>query len=686
MNDIRKILIEIKETQSFEKLEPLKKSSVWKKMPLEERNLLAQLLVLQGSHQLSDGNQLVLDSFKTACKISEDNPEILIQQAEILSSYRDNMRCLLLACDLLNRALDKNPHLVKAWILRAVILTDVGLFENEASYFDESNQDYEKAYTLLYSSNQQIDQGVFFWNWGCTLSSLGKLSGEPQDFHQAVEKYHKAYDAGCRNVQFYLDFGLSYADLASLLDKQEYYIEALNLFNLAIQSDPTVFEGWFNQGCCLQCLLEFGFSEDLFLQAEKSFEKAAEINPNYSHLWLNWGQLESVIAKSRRNIPKLQSSLAKLTKAYEIDPYDPLILNNMAEILLFLGSREEKLELLHAARDKIADSLELQADDPSTWYLFGSCFNEMGHYFDDESYYHQAIEKFQYGISITEQHPLLWYGIALSHFAIGELTEKKSFYEKSIRYCSKVIESAGEGFPQFWNDWGVALLKLAELSEDPAYVERAIEKFEKALRQPIDNLTPEEFELEWAYNYGSAYDLLGELTMDSFYFEKAVQILTHVITLDPHYANARYNLALALSHQAEAQLDIELYQKSIEHFQYLINEEIEDELIHLDYAMALTDLGLLIDDVNDPEPAHILYKEAENHFMQAAALGNTQAYYQLAGLYSITGHHDQSMHYLQKSRTYQSLPSIEDLLHDEWLEAIRHTPSFRQFINELSSK
>ena len=652
MSHIRKTLIEIQQSQSFDQLEPFKHPSVWKDMPGEERVLLARLLVLQGAHQLSQGDHQVLASFDIASQISSNNPEILVQQGAILLSHRENMRCLSLASQVFARALEADPSLLQAWILRASALTEIGLFENEASFFNESHQHFEKAFFLLNSSQESIDLADFFWKWGFCLASLGKLSGEPLDFHQSIEKFHRANESGCRSAQFYLDFGHSFADLAALLEKPEYFAEALKLFHQAVNCDLTAFDGWYNQACCLQCLIEFNHHDHLFEEAERSFERAAEINPDSSQLWLNWGQLETTIGKSKRDLRKLESSLEKFSKAYQIDPGHPQILNSWAETVLFLGSQEERLDLLQAARAKILTSLEIHPEDPHTWYLYGSCLNELGRYFNNEESYHQAIEKFQYGLSLTRQHPLLWYGLALAHFALGELTEQQSYYEKAVRHCARVIECGGAGFAQFWNDWGVALLKLAEMSEQPSHVELAIEKFERALKQPVENLEGEDVDLEWVYNYGSAYDLLGELTDDPAHCEKAVQILTQVVQLDPDYTHARYNLALALSHLGEFLFDVELYQKAIDHFQYLLGNDSEDEMIHLDYGMSLTNLGLLIQDANHPEPAHALFKLAENHLMQAAALGNTQAYYQLAGLYSITGHLDQAMHYLERSQSY----------------------------------
>jgi tetratricopeptide (TPR) repeat protein len=224
------------------------------------------------------------------------------------------------------------------------------------------------------------------------------------------------------------------------------------------------------------------------------------------------------------------------------------------------------------------------------------------------------------------------------------------------------------------------------MTQQASYVEMAIEKFERALKQPLQNVEGDDLDLEWVYNYSCAYDLLGDLKEEPHHFEKAVQIFTQILQLDPHYTMARYNLALALSHLGDAMFDVEHYHKAIEQFQQLLDQDPEDDMIHLDFGMSLTNLGLLVHDVHHPERSQALYRQAEGHLMQAAALGNTQAYYQLAGLYSITEHYGQAMHYLERAQFCETLPGIEDLLHDEWLEGLRQTPSFRQFINQLSSR
>lgn len=681
-----KILVEILETETFDRLDPFKKPAVWTKMTSDERELLARLLVLQGSRQLEKGDSIGLECFASANEISSHSPDILYRQALVLSSYRENISCLKFSAQTLQTAVEKKSQFFNAWYLLADVLTDIAHFEEESSCFIEADQKFENAYFLLEESQEAVDSAEFFRKWGLCLVGLGKTSGEPLDYHRAIEKYRQAYALGCHNVQFLNEYGMCLVDLAQLLDNGHYFEEALVFFEEAVALAPNAFDGWYNQGCCFIHLGLWKDDRGVFEQANQAFIQAVELNADQSMLWYKWGVLDATLGKLTRDGQKFESSLLKFARALELDPGNPQILNYWGESELLMGAQEERVDLIESARTKILNSLEIQSDDPHSWYLYGSTLNELGHYYGEEEYYHQAIEKFRYGLSICRHHSLLCYGMALSNFALGELTNQQAFLEKSMRYCARVIEYDGEVFPQFWNDWGVVLLKMGEITEQSSYIEMAIAKFEQALKQPVQYVEGGDVDLEWIYNYGCAFDLLGEIQEEPQFFEKAIQVLSQVVHVDPSYYRARFNLALAFSHFGELTNDIDAYQKGIEHFQILLEQEAEDEMVHLDYGVLLVNLALLVHDAHHPERSQNLYREAENHFMQAAILGNLQAYYQLAGLYSITGHTEQAMHYLEKAQFSDMLPGIEDLLHDDWLENLRSLPQFRDFVKSLMTK
>jgi tetratricopeptide (TPR) repeat protein len=683
MNPLLKILIDIKENQSFEELEPFKSATLWSSLAQEERLLLAHLFVMQGAHQLTQGSHQVLESFEIASRVAADDSAILLEQAAILGHYRENGRCLHLAYGLLDRVLRQNPYLFKAWCMQAQVLTWMGLFEDEATYFSEANQSFENAQTL--SNDKEEISAEFYWQWGFCLAALGVISGEPSDFHCANIKYDQAYALGCRHIDFLKDYGHNFIHLAHLLGQHDYFTKALQMFNQAICADPQSFDAWYHQACCIQSLGEFHREDKLLDQADSSFGVAVELNPTSATLWLKWGLLQISQGKLKYNTLKLEAGLEKLAKAHQLEPDHPEILVSWAETELFLGSQEERLDLLHSAEAKILSCLERQLENSDIWYLYGSCSYELGLYFDEDSYYLQAIEKFQYGLSLTKQNPLLWYGLALCHFALAELKEDKDAIEKSLIFYSRVVECGGD-FGHLWNDWGVALLKLGEMTQQVSLVELAIEKFERALKQPIREGEVVDIDLQWVYNYGCALDLLGDLTEESAYFEKAVDIFNQILELNSEFNQARFHLALALFHLGQSLSEVDYYQQAIQQFSHLLNQEAESDFIHLELGIVFIYFALLMKDNHHPEPSQELYRQAENHLIQAAALGNTLAYYQLAGLYSLTKCYDQAMHYLERAQFEGILPEVEELFHDEWLEGLRQMSLFQTFINELPSQ
>jgi tetratricopeptide (TPR) repeat protein len=181
-------------------------------------------------------------------------------------------------------------------------------------------------------------------------------------------------------------------------------------------------------------------------------------------------------------------------------------------------------------------------------------------------------------------------------------------------------------------------------------------------------------------------DFLGDYTEDAAYYEKAAEVLSKVLRIDPEYYHARYNLALALSHLGETSSDIHALQKANELFELLLEKDNEDEMAWNDWGLSLLHLAQLIEDPLNTELARKCFEEAENKFLHAAALGFTPAFYNLACLYSLNGNASTAMHYIERAELAGSLPPIEDLMHDDWLYFLRQTPTFRHFLSQLVIK
>jgi hypothetical protein len=83
---------------------------------------------------------------------------------------------------------------------------------------------------------------------------------------------------------------------------------------------------------------------------------------------------------------------------------------------------------------------------------------------------------------------------------------------------------------------------------------------------------------------------------------------------------------------------------------------------------------------------HPLYKDAEEKFVHAIALGSRLAFYNLSCLHSLNGNYALAMNFLERAEMCGTLPASEEILHDDWLEGLRSTPSFHKFLKQRKKK
>ena len=72
--------------------------------------------------------------------------------------------------------------------------------------------------------------------------------------------------------------------------------------------------------------------------------------------------------------------------------------------------------------------------------------------------------------------------------------------------------------------------------------------------------------------------------------------------------------------------------------------------------------------------------------MQAAKLGNAQAYYNLCCLFSLLGDYEKAMHFIRKADLFAALPPLEEIQADEWLDGLRDTSAFQEFVLALEQR
>lgn len=682
---LKKTLENILAEKDFDRLEFFKDAESWNSIPEKERELLSQLLVLQGEQQLKEGNNKVLSTFDLANSVSPNNPQLLLSQAKILVAQYEYIHCLLQAEKILKKVIHLAPTLFDAWHLWGITLINMGIFHAEPSYFQLASEKFARAQKILSDAGQKIT-GELLWNWGVCYSHQGKYSEEPIDYREGIEKFQEAIVQGLDDKKFWNDYGTILMDFGHLIRRNELILEAALYFRKAIALDPGYFEAWFKLALASQQIYQISGNDQLFREADESFEIASQLNSNNSMLWLKWALLYVDAGKHTKQLPLLNRSIDKFALANACEPDNPTTLSRWGEVLLFLGAHQENLIALREAQAKIAKSLEISPESFEIWHLYGSCLNELGYYFTDRALHQQAIEKFQRGLALNRKDPFLWHGLATAYIAIGEMDSNIEMLEIAVRYCAQAEEMSAHKIPQVWNDWGIALMKLAELSEEEHYIQLAVVKFEQAIRYHNEDPLAGPINPEWFYNFGCALDFLGDFEEDPRHHEQAIQVLTRVLELDPNYIYARFNLGLAFFHLGEVTLELECFQRAIDYFQEVLVQDNEDDMSWNEWGLALLHISQLMQDPAHPDLSHKLQEQAEAKFLHAIALGNTIALYNLARLYSLSGNISASLYFLERAHKQDSLPPLGELLHDDWLAPLQNTPAFRNFISYLTKK
>lgn len=672
-------------SNDFEQLMPFVEPKAWDAMSLSERELLGLLFIKQGEWQFKCGDQKMAESLELAAKVAPQSAVIFFRQALVYAAQGQNSGSLTAAGKALQQAIKLDPAFVKAWHSWGNVLVRLGVFYEELPYFYQADEKFAEAARLLGTGAES--ESTLYWHWGLCWFHIGKQAGEASDFFRALAKFRLAAKAGEDSAEFNLDFGNLLVDMGFLMkDNKDFFLDAIDRYHRYTELEPEQAAGWLNLACTYQRLYDITGQSDDFQAAGHCFLKAGEIAPHDPLVWHSWGQLCLHSAKINRQLDDVKSAIEKLKTAHQLDPENPQLLMLLGESQMLVASYAEDLESLHEAYGKINAALKALPNDPYAWSLAGACLSELGRYFASDSYYLQAIEKFEAGLKLDATHTALLHGMALAYYALGELLVESTMIEVSITFFQRLGEKQPELPLNLLNDWGVALMKLGEMTNGQSYIEEAAEKFELAINRHLALGSNADIDLEWLYNYGCAMDFLGDFHEESVYYEKAVQVLSHVLQTEPGYPHVRYNLALALFHLAELNADIDSFQRSIELFHEIVQLDPEDDMAWNDYGLTLLNLAVLTNDPVHIEKGCHYFEQAECKLRQAIALGNEYAFYNLACLYALTDNVPAALHYMERAAQGDALPDAEELMHDEWLEKLREQPAFRLIISRQLSK
>jgi tetratricopeptide (TPR) repeat protein len=623
-----------------------------------------------------------LDFFQQACQLNPDDPKLYFEQGLSLFEYgseEGREKTLLIASKKFKMATSLKLDYFNAWHLWAITLYHLGKAFKEYHYFAEAEEKLQKAMELMHDQSKDILADLY-WDFGNIKAEVAHHSGEALDWQISLESFQKASTLQKQfPAEFWNQFGYSCLQLAKCINDVRLCVKSIHCFKHAISNTSDCYEGWQNLSKALQHLYQYTHDEDHFSQANECFTACAQIQPFDANQWLDWAIFLCSIGKRSHDVKKLRSSIEKCHKAYTCDSSNPIVLSTWGEALAMIGELTERIDLIHEGQNKISQALELANDIPAVWNSYGHCLNSFGRYFSDFDYHYQAIEKFQQGLSIDRTCHHLWHSIAQTYSHIGHTESDIDALEKSIRFFTKAIDLQPHN-SYYHFEYAASLSKLGELSHDQKWLESSFPQFEKALhiQKNAVYLHP-----DWLFQYARTLDLYGDFHEEETYYNKAVEIFSHVLMIDPDFPQIHYHLALTFSHLGELHGEIDNFYRALHYFKLAFKHDEENDQIILDLGITLINVAQHTSDSTEAEQC---YRDAEMRLTAAAKAGNLQAYYHLACLYSLLAQIEKAVDFLKKAECYDALPPIEEVLQDEWLDLARCSDEFKEFLSQLEKK
>jgi tetratricopeptide (TPR) repeat protein len=649
----------------------------------DERHQMASYFLTQGERMLLKGDITGLNLFDHAAELDGCNPELFYRQGLALfeySSEEGREKALLLAGKKFKTAAALCPDYFEAWQVWGMTLSLLGNTYHEHHYYLEAEEKLEKAIAL--SENQSSDLlAELYWDYGVVWTRIGEHSGEAVDLQKALEAFQKAtQNHEMLSPEFWNDHGIACMQMASLISDIRLNVKAVGCFKHAISLSISSYEGWIYLAAALETLYLQTHDEDHFTQANECYSAAVHLRPNDTDLWIKWAAFLCESGRRTSDLKRLRSSIEKCQRAYALDQTLPRISAIWAEALALIGELMERIDFINEAQNKMSEALDLadEEKDAHIWYSYGMCLNAFARYFEDPDYYYQAIEKFQYGLSIDRTSHFLWYAIAKAYSTAGILTGDAADLEKAIRFYSKALDL--KTCITYTVEHAIALTLFGEMKEDPKALEEAVSKFEYVLSAQKNALY---IYPEWFFHYAKALDLLGESHEEESYYLKAIELLSHILMIDPDFAGVHHQMGLTYTHLADLTAEVEHFYRATHHFRLAHKREDENDTVILDWGICLISLAQHVHDLGEAE---LLFRDAEYKLNEAAKLGNMEALYSLACLHSLKGHYEVAMRFVEKCHAAEALPPLNELLEDEWLDGLRSTLLFQEFLGFLEKK
>jgi len=653
--------------------------------PIEEQVtslLLAGQIELAKKH-LDKG----LEYFQEASILKPEDEKLYFEQASSLLDFGTEERdekALLAANKKFKLVTFLNRSHFQAWYFWGLSLSNLGEMHQKYHYFPEAEEKLSKALEISRDIDKETLSDLYA-EYAKVKANIAKHSKEAYDWRLCIDAYEKAVKAfPVGRSDFWNGFGNACLELSNFFADLKLCLQAIDCYKCALSHNPNDLTGWKNLSIAMESLYKQTHDEEHFSQTCQCFDASLRLAPEDFDTHSRMALFLVRAAGLSLELKKLLLAVEKCQEVTTLEtklnlPPSPLLLSAFGLALSLKGELTESIELIHEGQNKIAAALEIDGNIPFAWKCFGESCIVSGKYFDEQDYYYQAIEKFQTGLSIDRTGDELWMGIGTCYTLIGTLTEDVETLKKSLYFYEKALD-LNPYASHYYFAKAHCLSKIGEFLQEEGWIESSIQCFEKALQLQKNAIYAHP---GWLFEYAKTLDLYADFFEEESHYHKAIEIFLHVLVINPDFPQIHYRLALVYSHLAELLQESQNFYRAVHFFKLALKRDENNDQILVDLAVTLMNIAQHTGDSGEIESC---YLEAEKKLTFAAQEGNLQSYYQLACLFSLKNETEKSLSFLKRADSFNALPSIEDLLEDEWLDHVRCLSAFKEFLLYLETK
>ncbi len=262
-----------------------------------------------------------------------------------------------------------------------------------------------------------------------------------------------------------------------------------------------------------------------FVKAYTFFQEAEVAFGNLPELQMGLALCCCALAETALEPQLMQKALEHFEKGQELASCQVDYLIDWATALMrFAEICGGDREMIEAALSKLQEALKLCdrleiGPTANLLYHFGCALDFMGDLTGEEAFYEQAIHALSKAVQIDPDHYSARFNLAIVHSHIGETFEEGKSLLLAISHFEALAQTDRED-ELVWQEWGIALLHLAELTqgEEETLSLPLLEEAEAKLRQALrlGALTP-------LYHLAGLHSVQGQIETALHYLDRSIE-------------------------------------------------------------------------------------------------------------------------------------------------------------------